>query len=204
MSFAGLAQGIGLVGNMVSSFIGSRAKKKQIEVQNAADLKAWDISFQILRDQLGVASNRTDTALTEANRDRIRNKMAIQKAAIKARGERSVSAAQLGVSGRRATPGITRGADRLAADALSDADINTEIESTNLVNRFNDAAVNAINNINSHAPVGRDSGGSALFGAIGSGINYYQHLSQNQQDDLISNFNFNTDAVDTSPVILDK
>ena len=101
MAISGLASGIGLVSKMVANYVGGKKDQKLIAAQNAAERAAWMDSLQQVRDQLSVAYNRTQQGIAEINRDKLASKMAIRKAAMSAKGEVSVQAAQLGIAGRR-------------------------------------------------------------------------------------------------------
>ena len=194
MSYAGSASIIGMVGSMASSYLATSARNKAIKAQNKANQEAWEASAQVLRDQLSIAYNRTQIGVAEANRDRLANKMAVRTAQASATGQARVSAAQLGVSGRRGQGLLTQSVDRQAATAVSDIDINTQTEMMNVVNAFNDSASAAVAGLNANAPstMGITSTLSTVISTIGAGASYWDGMSANQKADVSSNFNFKT------------
>jgi len=200
MAVTGLAEGVGLLSSLASSLLGGIGKKKQIERQNEINRQNWEQAFQVTRDQLSIAYNRTQIGVSEINRDRLRNKMAVRRASIKAKGTASVKAAQLGISGRRGSRVATQDIQREEAQAISDIDVSAEVEFTNAVNAFNDAAFKAINNLNSHSPLAVETPSTMdlVTGTLNSGINYYQGLSQAQQANLDNVFNFDS-TTDIAP-----
>lgn len=191
MAVAGTAQLIGLGSSMAASFLSGRSQARQIEALNKSRQQAWDTSLQIVRDQLSIAYDRTQINLAEINRDRLRNKVAIRAAAAKEKGVRSVKAAQLGIAGTRGMLNITKEVARGEAEAISDTDIEAEVQMQNTVNAFNDSAKAAVANLNASAPVAQTvpSTLDMLSGAIGTGVKYVQSLSETQYTDLLSNFN---------------
>lgn len=182
---------IGLFSSIASSILGDRANRENIKAQNAANMQAWETATQSIRDQLTVAYNRTLTGLYEINRDKIRTQVAAKAAGKKAVGEALVEAAQLGIEGRRGSNKV-RGVEREVANTVSDADITASVESENTVNSFNDAAENAIRNLNTQAPTNLSSPSriTTTVNAIGAGLDYYSKLTPSQKSDV--RFNFKT------------
>lgn len=195
-TMSGASAGASVIGSMVTSFLSGRAEKKRIQAENAAKLAAWQEAVVDLREQLTTAYNRSEIELSEINRDKVTNKMAVRVAGGKAKGTAQVQAAQIGVAGRRGFRSITSEIGRQEADAINEIEVNTEIAFTNSVNAFNDTASAAIANLNRQRP-GMSAGPSTmdmLGGSLNSGMDAYSKLSTSQQADLRSNFNFKSSA----------
>jgi len=175
------------------------AQRKAIKAQNAAELAQWKRTYKEVRRQLGVAYGRTQTQISEANRDKVRNQMAARVAGRQAKGSRSVKAAQMGIQGRRASRDIYVPVDREVANAVSDEARNATIKEQNALNHFNDTAQAAIINLNNNAPLARavPSIGGIIAGAASTALNIYSSMSPSQQADFKNTFK----SSDTSPAI---
>lgn len=186
MNWAGTA---GLVSSLAGSILNYSSQKSAIEAQNRANKAAWERAAQDTRDQLTIAYNRTLTGLQEVNRDKIRNKIAVRSAGAKAVGTASVQAAQLGIVGRRGST-APQEIEREVAQKVSDAQINSEIQSRNLTQAYTDTATAAVDNLNNQAPTLYEGPGTLemLTGTLSTGVNYYNQLSSAQKSDVKSNF----------------
>lgn len=153
---------------LASSILGGMSQRKAIKAQNAAELKQWHLAYKEVRRQLGVSYGRTQTAINEINRDKIRTQMAVRVAGRVTKGTRAVKAAQMGIQGKRASRDIYVPVDREVANAVSDAERNAAIQEQNALNQYNDTAQAAINNLNNNAPLSRavPSIGGILVGAL--------------------------------------
>lgn len=188
---AGTTSGWGLASSMIGTYLSNHAENKRIEDQNELDQQAFDFALSKLRDQLTVAYQRTQTGLSEINRDKLTRQLAVRKAGIEGRGEATVQAAQLGVQGRRGSS-TAKDITREEANLISEANIDAAVEESNAINAFNDAANQAVSNLNMHRPfaVQTKSTGEMLTESIGSGLTYYTKLSSAQKADLKSTFNW--------------
>lgn len=208
ISMGSYAGATGTIFSGIASMYDWKSKVEAVEAQNAANAEAFKVATQTLRDQLSVAYNRTTNIMTQVKRDRVVRQLAIRKAAYKARGQATTQAAQLNIQGRRAQMDITRDVSREEANAVSDININSEIEMINTVNQFNDAATAAVANLNNQRPttVQAPSRMSGLLNTVGAGLNYYNRLSTTQQQDVknvfsFKSFDFGTKTKVSSPQI---
>lgn len=178
----------GLLASLIDGFASGSSQSKQIEAQNKANKAAWEAAAQQTRDQLTIAYNRTLTGLQEINRDKIAAQQAAEIAGAEATGTAEVSAAQLGITGKRGSTAAAS-VERKVANAKSDAVINAKIESVNAVNYYSDVAKTAVNNLNSQSPTAINNPGilGTVTSTITSGFSYYNKLSDAQKSDVSSN-----------------
>jgi len=175
------------IGGAVSTYYSVEQLKDQVK----AMIKAFEKNKKILRGQLATAQNRVNVAITESNRDKLRTQMIARVAAGEAKGEVLVKAAQIGLAGKRAFKGTLKSIGRKEADIVSDANINAAIQKTNLINKYNDTALLAIQNLNQGKPSLTSSGGNAIlaaFAGASTAFQSYQGLSRNQQQDIRNEF----------------
>lgn len=179
---------VGLVSNLASSILGGVNANNAVDAQNEANKKAWNNAVQDTRDQLTTAYNRTSTALSEINRDKINTKMAVRAAGAKATGTANVKAAQLGIEGKRGD-NTQDSIARATANAVSDAEINSQIQARNATQAYTDTAEQAIASLNSQSPtsISGVSTVEILSNAISSSAGYYNKLSTAQKSDVQSN-----------------
>lgn len=188
----GLVSGAGVALSVATSILGTMADNKRIKEANRLAKEQWNKGLQAVRDQISTAFNRTARVRADIVRDRIRGKMNIRAAAASAKGVRRVSAAQLGIQGRRAGRLITSDIEREEAQAISDTDTNTETALYNTFIGFTDSANAAIANLNSWSPVAKQTTGftAGAVSALNTGFTAYNALSEKQKSDLKSKFNF--------------
>ena len=185
--------GAGLLTSMVGSYLSNKRDNKLIKKQNRADEAAWDDALNKMRDQLTIAYERTQTGIQEINRDRINKKIAIRKSVRSAEGTANVQSAQLGISGRRGSS-AAKSIVREGLNQESEVNIDAEIEETNAINTFNDAAESAVQNLNNQKPYAAPtkSAGVMMTEAVGTGLNYYNKLSKAQKTDLGGSFKWDS------------
>lgn len=164
----------------LSGFLGKKAEADRIEDINKQKIEQFEENRMITAEMLSTAIERTDRAVDEANRHAIKQKMAIENARHYAEGEATVRAAHLGTgSGTRASLQTFVPAARMAANEVSDVNINLETEFINITEHFNDTATKMIQNLNNSAPYLDEppSTMDMLMSAGAAGLNAYGSLS---------------------------
>jgi len=195
--------GISMMAGIASSLIGGFAERKAIKAQNKVNIQNWNNTYKEVRVQLGVLHSRTVQEKLDINRDKIRTQMGARVAARRVKGTSAVKAAQMNIQGRRASRDIYVSADREAANQVSDAEINSEVQMRNATNRFNDTARSAINNLNAQAPlkIGEPSILGILADTTSGAIDTYKGMSSAQQNDFKGMFpKFNTGSTSGATV----
>ncbi len=196
-----MIQAVGMGLSMFSAFMGKKQEADDIEAMNRAKRQQFEMNKGLVADMLGTLDSRTSRAESEAVRASIRTKLNVRKAQIKAEGEATVRAAQMGGgSGKRASLALFKPAARVAGDMITDANINLQTELTNITEHFNDTATKAIANLNNSAHIlgTPPSTGEMLMGAAGAGMNYWNKMSQASKEEMKGLFDFGstTEPVD--------
>jgi len=174
-----------LFAGLASSILGGLSSKKQAEAQNEALELQFELNKDITQEGLSTLSYRTEVAQTEIVRDRVNRNIATKKAVRKATGTSRVSAAQLGLAGKRVDLGLTE-AKKEGANIISESNINAQVELQNLTNQLNDTARNMIMNLNNARPTYQDvpSTGDILLNAGMSLVNTYADMSDLSKAEL--------------------
>lgn len=184
-----------MVLGVASSILKGKQQAENIKAQNAAMKAQWEMNIGITQESLSTLDYRTQVAYSEATRDKIARNIAVKQAAKKAKGETVVAAAQIGAAGRRVELGLERDTGRVKAEAISESNINAEIEMNNITNYFNDTAQRMVDNLNQARPTyGEPPGtGEMLLNAGMTALSQYASMDSTQRSDFRSGF---TDAYD--------
>lgn len=186
-----LLQAAGLFMSIAGQYSSAKAANEQIEADNALKAQQWEQNRDLTALVISRLSYKTDRAVSEAVRDSVRTKMIAQKAAHAAEGAATVQAAHLGTGvGKRASLATYKPSSREAGDMINDANVNLQTDLTNIVEHYNETAMNAIANLNNASPI-FGSGASTtqmLIDAAGSGLNYYNSMSSASKSELSSLF----------------
>jgi len=160
---------------VASSVLGTMQKNANLKAQYKAIEQQHELNVSITRSMLNTLDMRVNRQSSEITRDKLRTQRDIQAQATTAVGESRVQAAQIGVTGRRASLAVSQGIERKAADLMSDAQINAETEQWNLIQSHQDQASRAIANLNNSIPniPQADSPWLGVVGAVQTGANVY-------------------------------
>jgi len=174
-----------LIAGLASSILGGIGKRKQAEAQNKALKAQFEMNKSITQEALSTLSYRTDVAETEVVRDRVNRNIATKKAVRKATGSAKVSAAQLGIAGRRPDLALKE-ASKEGANLISDSNINAQIQLQNLTNQLNDTAATMVANLNNARPVYAEvpGTGALIVNAGISLVNSYDGMSDESKSEL--------------------
>ena len=186
-----MLEAVGLGMTMLSPFLGKKSEKDNIKKQNAAKMLQWEGNKALTAEILSVQSNRTERAIYEANRHAIREKFNVLKAKRKVQGDAAVQAASIGAAGKRVQLNIQAPAARMAGDEITDIDTNLQTEFSNITERFNDTAMQAIQNLNNYAPfLDKEPGTMEMIsGSAMAGLQFYSGLSDAGKSNFKSLFN---------------
>lgn len=164
--------------SVASSILSGKQQQENIKAQNAALKAQWEMNVGITQESLSTLDYRTQVAESEAIRDRIARNIAVKQAAKKAKGEAVVSAAQIRAAGRRVELNLERETGRLAADAISESNVNAQVQLNNITNYFNDTAKRMVDNLNQARPTYGEAPGTTdlLFNAGMTALGSYASM----------------------------
>jgi len=131
-----------------SSILGSVQEKKAVEAQNQAVADQFALNLSVTRASLDTLGMRANALSQEITRDKVYSQMAAEKAGVKAIGQRKAKAATMGTTGKRTELLVEQEVMREVGDAVTEADINAQIQQWNLQDSVNDQTTAAINNLN--------------------------------------------------------
>ena len=165
--------------SIASSVLGGVQRNKDLEAQYRQMEAQHQMNIAVTRTMLNSLSMRVNRQFMEINRDKLRIQKDIHGQAVEARGQLRVQAAQLGVTGKRSALNIQQRVGRAEADAISDSEINAEIQQWNQNETHYDTAQRAITNLNNQIPnVPQSNKWGTGLQVIGTAANTYYSMDK--------------------------
>ncbi len=179
--------------SIASSVAGSYSSIKgagaAAEAQNRENQAQFDLNKEITARSLGTLVYRTDKVASDINRDRINRNIQIKRAAMVAVGDVVTEAARIGSAGRR--PDVNRAqVQRVAADAISDTNMNAQRELDNLTVTMQDTAGRMIDQLAGAVPMQNvgPSTMSAILSGARAGLSAYSGLTDIEKAEITNLF----------------